>query len=75
MVEAVITLTGKESDLNHKQITEHSIRLIFDKLTAKEPQLYHLLKKVRDTTRDLLGLDYRAPFFIRVTAVLSSKLK
>jgi DNA-binding MarR family transcriptional regulator len=62
-LKTYIALTEKGSDLYHKQVTERSIHLIFDKLTAEEKkQLDFLLKKVRDTTRDLLGLDYRPPF-------------
>jgi DNA-binding MarR family transcriptional regulator len=62
-LKAYIILTDKGSDLYHKQITERSIHLIFDKLTAEEKkQLDFLLKKLRSTTRDLLGLDYRPPF-------------
>jgi DNA-binding MarR family transcriptional regulator len=62
-LKTYITLTEKGSNVYHKQVTERSIHLIFDKLTAEEKkQLDFLLKKVRDTTRDLLGLDYRPPF-------------
>jgi DNA-binding MarR family transcriptional regulator len=62
-LKTYIVLTEKGSDLYHKQVTERSIHLIFDKLSrAEKHQLDSLLKKVRDTTRDLLGLDYRPPF-------------
>ncbi len=62
-LKAYVVLTEKGSELYHKQVTERSIHLIFEKLTAEEKnQLDLLLKKVRDTTRDLLGLDYRPPF-------------
>lgn len=62
-LKTYITLTDKGNDLYHKRITERSIHLIFEKLTAEEQkQLESLLKKVRDNTRDLLGLDYRPPF-------------
>ncbi len=62
-LKTYITLTDKGSDLYHKQVTERSIHLIFDKLSADEKkQLDFLLKKVRDTTRDLMGLNYRPPF-------------
>jgi DNA-binding MarR family transcriptional regulator len=58
-----VSLTEKGSDLYHKQVTERSIHLIFSKLSPQEKkQLDSILKKVRDTTRDLLGLDYRPPF-------------
>ena len=62
-LKTYVTLTEKGSDLYHKQVTERSIHLIFDKLSPEEKkQLDSILKKVRDTTRDLLGLDYRPPF-------------
>jgi DNA-binding MarR family transcriptional regulator len=62
-LKTYIALTEKGSDLYHKQVTERSIHLIFGKLTAEEKKQFDfLLKKVRDTTRDLLGLDYRPPF-------------
>lgn len=62
-LKTYISLTEKGSDLYHKQVTERSIHLIFDKLSFQEKkQLDSILKKVRDTTRDLLGLDYRPPF-------------
>jgi len=62
-LKTYITLTEKGSELYHKQVTERSIHLIFDKLSSEEKkQLDSILKKVRDTTRDLLGLDYRPPF-------------
>lgn len=62
-LKTYIILTEKGSNLYHKEVTERSIHLIFDKLTAEEKkQLDSILKKVRDTTRDLLGLDYRPPF-------------
>ena len=58
-----ITLTEKGSDLYHNKVTEKSIRLIFEKLTPQEKkQLESALKKLRDTTRDLLGMDFRPPF-------------
>jgi DNA-binding MarR family transcriptional regulator len=62
-LKTYISLTEKGSDLYHKHVTERSIHLIFDKLSAQEKkQLDSILKKLRDTTRDLLGLDYRPPF-------------
>jgi DNA-binding MarR family transcriptional regulator len=62
-LKTYVTLTEKGSELYHKQVTERSIHLIFEKLTAKErEQLESILKKVRNTTRDLLGMDYRPPF-------------
>jgi DNA-binding MarR family transcriptional regulator len=58
-----ITLTEKGSDLYHKKVTERSIHLIFEKITPEEKRrLEIILKKLRDTTRDLLGLNYRPPF-------------
>lgn len=62
-LKTYILLTEKGSELYHKQVTERSIHLIFDKLsTIEKNQLDTTLKKVRDITRDLLGLDYRPPF-------------
>lgn len=62
-LKTYVTLTEKGSNMYHKQVTERSIHLIFDKLTVKEKRdLDIILKKLRDTTRDLLGLDYRPPF-------------
>ena len=58
-----ISLTEKGSELYHNKVTERSIRLIFEKLTTQEKkQLESILKKMRDTTRDLLGMDFRPPF-------------
>jgi len=62
-LKTYVTLTEKGSEVYHRQVTERSIHLIFEKLTAKErEQLESILKKVRNTTRDLLGMDYRPPF-------------
>lgn len=62
-LKTYITLTDKGGDLYHKKVTERSIHLIFEKLTSKEKKdLDTILKKLRDTTRDLLGLDFRPPF-------------
>ena len=62
-LKTYIALTEKGSDLFLKQVTERSIHLIFGKLTDQEKkQLDAILRKIRDTTRDLLGLDYRPPF-------------
>ena len=55
--------TEKGSDLFHNQVTEHSIHMIFSRLSEEEKcQLDAILQKVRDTTRELMGLDYRPPF-------------
>ena len=62
-LKTYISLTEKGNDLYHKKVTERSIHLIFDKLSAEEKKgLDTMLKKLRDTTRDLLGLDFRPPF-------------
>jgi len=61
-LKTYVTLTEKGSILYHLQVTERSIHLVFNKLSAKEKkQLEAILKKVRDTTRDLLGLDFKSP--------------
>ncbi|MCR4393532.1 MAG: winged helix DNA-binding protein [Dehalococcoidales bacterium] len=58
-----VSLTEKGSNLYHHQVTERSIHLIFGKLTEEEKNhLESTLKKLRDITRDLLGLDFRPPF-------------
>jgi DNA-binding MarR family transcriptional regulator len=58
-----IVLTEKGSILYHKKVTENSIHLIFDKLTDEEKKHFEsILKKIRNTTRDLLGLDFKPPF-------------
>jgi DNA-binding MarR family transcriptional regulator len=58
-----IALTEKGSRFYDEEVTERSIHLIFDSLSQEEKkQLEALLKKVRDTTRDLLGIDYKPPF-------------
>jgi DNA-binding MarR family transcriptional regulator len=58
-----ITLTEKGADLYHKKVTERSIHLIMENLTPQEKkQLESILKKMRDITRDLLGMDFRPPF-------------
>jgi DNA-binding MarR family transcriptional regulator len=62
-LKTYVTLTEKGSKLYHKGVTERSIHLIFDELSEEErKQLKDLLKKVRNTTRELLGLDYKPPF-------------
>jgi DNA-binding MarR family transcriptional regulator len=62
-LKTYIVLAEKGSVLYHQQVTERSIHLVFGKLSAEEKtQFDALLKKVRDTTRDLLGLDFRPPF-------------
>jgi DNA-binding MarR family transcriptional regulator len=62
-LKTYIALTEKGSILYHQKVTERSISLIFNKLSLDEKtQLNDLLKKVRDTTRDILGLDFRPPF-------------
>jgi len=58
-----VTLTEKGSKLYHQGVTERSIHLIFNELSQEERnQLKELLMKVRNTTRELLGLDYKPPF-------------
>jgi DNA-binding MarR family transcriptional regulator len=62
-LKTYVVLTEKGSNLYHEQVTERSIHLIFDHLSDKEKeQLDAILKKIRDKTRDLLGVDYRPPF-------------
>jgi DNA-binding MarR family transcriptional regulator len=62
-LKTYVTLTEKGSDLYHRQVTERSIHLVFEKLTPEEKKQFEsILKKVNDTTRDLLGLDFKPPF-------------
>jgi DNA-binding MarR family transcriptional regulator len=56
-------LTEKGSKLYHLDVTERSIHLIFEKLSKEErKQLRALLMKVRNATREIMGLDYKPPF-------------
>jgi DNA-binding MarR family transcriptional regulator len=62
-LKTYVTLTEKGSELYHQQVTERSIHLIFEKLSSNEKKQFDsILKKIRDTTRDLLGLDFKPPF-------------
>jgi DNA-binding MarR family transcriptional regulator len=62
-LKTYIVLTEKGSVLYHQKVTERSIHLVLDKLSDTEKkQLDTILRKVRDTTRDMLGLDFRPPF-------------
>jgi DNA-binding MarR family transcriptional regulator len=62
-LKAYIILTEKGSDLYHKQVTERSLHLIFEKLNQEEKKsLDLLLSKVRDTTCEILGWAYKPPF-------------
>jgi DNA-binding MarR family transcriptional regulator len=62
-LKTYIIPTEKGSVLFHKKVTERSIHLIFGKLSVEEmTQLYNILKKVRDTTSNFLGLDFKPPF-------------
>jgi DNA-binding MarR family transcriptional regulator len=62
-LKTYVILAEKGSKLYHNDVTERSIHLIFEKLSEEEKkQLKDLLKKVRNITRDLLGLNYKPPF-------------
>lgn len=62
-LKTYIALTEKGSDLYHRQVTERSIHLIFNELSQEEKtQLKDLLMKVRNTTRELMGLDFKPQF-------------
>ena len=62
-LKTYIAMTEKGSDLYYRQVTERSIHMILNKLSAEEKnQLYSILKKLRDTMRDILGLDFKPPF-------------
>ena len=58
-----IVPTEKGSVLYHKKVTEQSIHLVFGKLSDEEKkQLFTILKRVRDTTSDILGLGFKPQF-------------
>jgi DNA-binding MarR family transcriptional regulator len=62
-LKTYIVPTEEGTVLYHKKLKERSIHLIFGKLTDEEKkQLYNILKKVRDTTSNFLGLDFKPPF-------------
>jgi DNA-binding MarR family transcriptional regulator len=62
-LKTYIILTPKGSDLYHKQVTERSLHLIFERLNQEEKKsLGLLLGKVRDTTCELLRRDFKSPF-------------
>jgi DNA-binding MarR family transcriptional regulator len=62
-LKTYIVPTEKGNVLYHEQIAERSIHLIFSKISDEEKkQLYNILKKVRDITRNFLGLDFKPPF-------------
>jgi DNA-binding MarR family transcriptional regulator len=62
-LKTYVILTEKGSDLYHRRVTERSIHLIFEKLSPEEKnQFESILKKVSNTTRDLLGMDFKPAF-------------
>jgi DNA-binding MarR family transcriptional regulator len=62
-LKTYVILTEKGSDLYHRRVTERSIHSIFEKLTPEEKdQFESILKKVSNTTRDLLGMDFKPSF-------------
>jgi DNA-binding MarR family transcriptional regulator len=62
-LKTYIVPTEKGSTLYHKKVTELSIHMSFGELSDEEKkQLYNILKKIRDTTRNFLGLDFKPPF-------------
>lgn len=62
-LKTYIALTEKGNIFYHKEVTERSLHLIFGKLTDEEKNhLESILVKVRNTTRDLLGMDFKPPF-------------
>jgi DNA-binding MarR family transcriptional regulator len=62
-LKTYVTLTARGSDLYHRKVTERSIHLIFEKLSVEEKKQFEaILKKLRSTARDLLGLDFKPPF-------------
>ena len=62
-LKTYVALTAKGSDLYHRRVTERSIHLIFEKLSGDEKtQFEAILIKLRTTTRELLGLDFKPSF-------------
>jgi DNA-binding MarR family transcriptional regulator len=62
-LKTYIVPTEKGNVLYHMKVKEQSIHLIFGSLSDEEKkQLYNILKKLRDTTSNFLGLDYKPPF-------------
>jgi DNA-binding MarR family transcriptional regulator len=62
-LKTYIVPTEKGNVLYHKKVKEHSIHLIFSKLSdGEKKQLYNILKKLRDTASNVLGLDFKVPF-------------
>jgi DNA-binding MarR family transcriptional regulator len=56
-------LTEKGQELYYEKMTERSIHMIFSCLSPEEHQnLEELLRKLREQSRDLLGIDYKPPF-------------
>jgi DNA-binding MarR family transcriptional regulator len=62
-LKTYITLTEKGNILYHKKVTEYSIGLIFGKLSESEKKHFEsTLLKIRDNTRELLGMNFKPPF-------------
>jgi DNA-binding MarR family transcriptional regulator len=62
-LKTYVVLTKKGSILYHKKVTEHSVHLIFGKLTDEEKKSFSsVLNKLSNITSDLLGLSYKPPF-------------
>jgi DNA-binding MarR family transcriptional regulator len=58
-----VRLTDKGKDIYNNTVTEQSIYLIFDALSAEEKKaLAALLAKLQLKARNILGLDYKPPF-------------
>ena len=61
--KAIISITEKGREL-YSSATRLSIEMIFSVLSEEEKQqLNSCLKKVRSKARELLGLDYKPPFY------------
>lgn len=58
-----IILTEKGNIIYHKKVTEQSIHMIFSKLSDEDKRhLFNILKQIRDTTSNILGLDFKPQF-------------
>ena len=62
-IRTYFVLTEKGRELYFEKMTERSIHMIFSCLSVQEhADLENLLNKLRDKSRDLLGLDFKPPF-------------
>jgi DNA-binding MarR family transcriptional regulator len=62
-IKTFYILTDKGKELYFEKMTERSIHMIFSSLSEEESaELRALLIKLRDKSRNLLGMDFKPPF-------------